>query len=206
MTNEERRALANLIMLCAVHHAAIDGNPAKYTVAALKKMKHDHEAKFTELDDRLQQRFVEQFTDHTEALAPTVPKTLAGMPELQSSTADIPKVINEVADYVDRLSKVPDRERQFLLALIRRSEKLGFNRHPFLGLGASVSVSTEDIKSALGIGDRKIKTLADAFERYRIGGLNDAGEREYEVYAREPSGYISWPEIVEFAAAKGIGT
>lgn len=199
MSNEQRRSAANLVMLCKSHHATVDGNEAKYTVAKLKNVKQQHEAKFAEIDDRLQQGFVEQFLDQTEALAPTHPKTFAGLSDLHNTDASIPKVVKEVRKYVDKLSLVPDRERRFLLALIRRAARLGWKRRgPFFD-GVTVSVSTEDIRSTFGIGDHKIKKLADAFERYEIGGLNEVGEGIWDVYADDPSDYVGWSDLVEFA-------
>jgi len=199
MSNEQRRAAGNLVMFCKSHHAAVDGNEAKYTVAKLKQIKRQHEAKFTEIDDRLQQGFVEQFRDQTEALAPTYPKTLAGLPDLRDSTASVPKVVKEVREYIDRLSLTPDRERRFLLALIRRAAKLGWNHGGAFFDGVSVSVSTEDIRSALSIGDYRIKKLAEAFDRYGIGGVTEAGEGKWEIYASDPSDYVGWSDLVDFA-------
>ena len=39
MSNEERRQQDNLMLLCAAHHPAIDGDPDKYTVSKLKEIK-----------------------------------------------------------------------------------------------------------------------------------------------------------------------
>jgi hypothetical protein len=204
MTNEERRAASNLLMLCANHHAVIDGRAPKYTVAKLKKIKREHEAKFAEIDERLQQRFVDQFRDHTDSLAPTYPKTMAGLTDLIKSTAPIPEVVKEIGEYINRLSKVPDNERQFLLALIRRAEKLGWQRAPGFLDGVRVSVSTEDIRSALSISNGKITRLSEAFERYGIGGLSESGEGHWNVYASGLSDYVGWFDIVQFADKHGI--
>ncbi len=44
MTDEERGAYANLLLVCATHHAVIDGNPSAWTVEMLRKLKADQEA------------------------------------------------------------------------------------------------------------------------------------------------------------------
>ena len=45
-SDEERRSFENLIILCSVHHT-ITNDTVKYTVDVLRKMKADHEAKFS---------------------------------------------------------------------------------------------------------------------------------------------------------------
>ncbi|MFN0020550.1 MAG: hypothetical protein ACKVP0_20010 [Pirellulaceae bacterium] len=47
-TNEERRHFLNLMLMCYDHHT-ITNDVTKYTVAALHKMKADHEMKFTDI-------------------------------------------------------------------------------------------------------------------------------------------------------------
>ena len=43
MTDDERSAYDNLILLCGNCHTEIDSNPEKYTVEILKKLKYDNE-------------------------------------------------------------------------------------------------------------------------------------------------------------------
>jgi hypothetical protein len=44
-TEAERQVLANLIVLCPNHHTVVDSDDTVYTVAALREMKRQHEAK-----------------------------------------------------------------------------------------------------------------------------------------------------------------
>lgn len=44
-TDEERRSLNNLILLCPTHHKIVDCNK-KYTVEKLRKLKYEHEQKY----------------------------------------------------------------------------------------------------------------------------------------------------------------
>lgn len=43
-TNEQRRHISNLILMCPTHHS-ITNNVAEYSVSRMQEMKHDHEAK-----------------------------------------------------------------------------------------------------------------------------------------------------------------
>ena len=45
-SDEERNGYDNLVLMCARHHKIIDGNPNKYSVELLKKMKRCHESQF----------------------------------------------------------------------------------------------------------------------------------------------------------------
>ena len=47
MTDEDRRASANLLLLCGTHHTIIDGDPATWTVKKLQGLKASHEAVYT---------------------------------------------------------------------------------------------------------------------------------------------------------------
>src|SRR5215468_8384861 len=45
MTNEDRRATSNLMLMCYEHHKVTD-DVKKFPVTSLKKMKSDHEKRF----------------------------------------------------------------------------------------------------------------------------------------------------------------
>lgn len=44
-TDEERRSLSNLLVLCGEHHTLIDGDEVKFSTSVVKKIKSDHESK-----------------------------------------------------------------------------------------------------------------------------------------------------------------
>jgi hypothetical protein len=46
-TEDEREGFGNLLLLCKIHHPVIDNEYECYTVAVLKKMKAEHEQKYT---------------------------------------------------------------------------------------------------------------------------------------------------------------
>ena len=46
MTNEERRAVANLMLMCYPHHVKTN-DVTEYTVEVLQKFKSDHERRFS---------------------------------------------------------------------------------------------------------------------------------------------------------------
>jgi hypothetical protein len=50
-TPAERNAFENLILMCGTHHTVIDSDEEAYTVERVRKMKADHEARATPMDD-----------------------------------------------------------------------------------------------------------------------------------------------------------
>ena len=48
MSDEDRRAFGNLMVLCHRHHVEIDNDPETYKPKSLKAMKRDHEASFAD--------------------------------------------------------------------------------------------------------------------------------------------------------------
>lgn len=178
-SNDDRRALGNLVLMCAGHHAQIDSkkHEVTWTVSKLKKIKANHEKKFKGLDNSLKQAFDNGYVDSTDSLAPTVSTSFAELervlPDTKLTAAQAKHRSREVRDFVDKLSKVPDDERKFMASIIHRAMKL--NRDD-----GRVCVHVDDVNSAFKISHRKIKSLGDALERYGVGSVDLAsvGERD----------------------------
>jgi hypothetical protein len=71
MTNEERRAPANLMLMCYPHHKVTD-DVVKYRVATLRKFKADHEARFSSPDRAI----LSTLKDWTMLAEPRAPENL----------------------------------------------------------------------------------------------------------------------------------
>ena len=50
-TNDERHGYDNLLLMCSIHNKVVDDDEATYTVDRLKKMKADHEAESTPIQE-----------------------------------------------------------------------------------------------------------------------------------------------------------
>lgn len=75
MSNEERRAQANLMIMCATCHKVIDTDVAKWMVQKLQALKAEHEAIYTGAIDLLRR----QVGDITEGVTWASPVTLGGV-------------------------------------------------------------------------------------------------------------------------------
>jgi hypothetical protein len=200
MTNEGRRKQENLFLLCPTHHRAVDATPKTYTVAKLQSMKKAHEKKFKEIDQTLQQKFEAQIVDQTDALVPQYPGTLAGLIGASFSSLSgkqLSKDLKAFHHYIDYLRKVPNKERQFILSVLKRAEKLGNTRD-------RMYVNVEDINSALGVSQYAIKKYGAALERYSVGDLRDYAPDEWVIEIYDPGEYTGWSQIIDFANQKGI--
>jgi hypothetical protein len=60
MTDDERHAFGNLLLMCPIHHDVIDADPIAYSVERLKTLKAEHEAA-SSITDELTDRVAEQF-------------------------------------------------------------------------------------------------------------------------------------------------
>ncbi len=203
-TNEERRALANLVLMCAGHHAQIDSkkHESTWTVRKLKKIKAEHEKKFKGLDDSLQQAFQDSYVDSTDRLSPTSATSFAELerllPECKLRSSQESRRLKQVSDFVRKLGNVPEDERKFMASVIRRATKLDLHE-------GTVCVHVDDVKSTFKIGHTKIKSLGAALGRYGVGSVDLAGsvndEDEWHVILRDPSDYVAWADIVQFCDA-----
>ena len=76
MTNEQRRAAANIILLCYRHHIATD-DVDKYPPEVLWKMKSDHESRFRGAVDQIVQADVVDVTVQTPEHSPSESQAFA---------------------------------------------------------------------------------------------------------------------------------
>jgi hypothetical protein len=200
MSNEDRRKQGNLFLLCPTHHRAVDATPKTYTVAKLRSMKETHEKKFREIDQTLQQKFEAQIIDQTDALVPQYPGTFAGLIGASYSSlsgSPLTKEVQAFSDYIDKLRKVPNKERQFMLSILKRADKLENTRD-------RMYVNVDDINSALGVSQYAIKKFGASLERYSVGDLRDYAPDEWVIEIYDPGEYIGWSQIVAFGNEKGI--
>jgi hypothetical protein len=73
MTNDERRAFTNLMLMCYPHHK-VTNDVRQYPVAKLREMKRDHERRFSDPSRSM----LEKLIDWTLSDSPTSAKSLRG--------------------------------------------------------------------------------------------------------------------------------
>ena len=201
MTNEQRRAETNLVLMCGGHHKQIDSKEyeKEYTLDRVRKIKRDHEAQFKGIGDSLRKSFQSAFADTTDKLNPSGSGTCKRLEQILPDCAvDSEEQTEErrrqIASYLDQIRKVPDPERDFMLGVIKRAVKLDD--------AVSILVHVDDIRNALQIPATRLKNLGKALERYGVGDVDlygtSRGEDEPHVMVRDPSDYVSWFTIARF--------
>ncbi len=205
MSNDERRSFDNLLLLCVSHHRQVDGKNSDVTVKELKKIKKKHEARFGAASGAIAKRFEEQFDDQTSATVQTLPRDLARYEKWLNDELncelpdDADQIITDISKYVSSLKVVPHEHRNFVLALVERSDR----RKEWSD--GSVHLSCDDICSSLSIGHTKLKRLVAGLEEYGLGDfheLNDPYGREIPaVRLKDPADSMTWGEITDFCKA-----
>jgi hypothetical protein len=204
MTNEDRRAGENLVLMCGGHHAQIDSKQyeTKYNLEKVRKIKHDHEARFKGIGDSLRQSFHSAYSDATDRLNPTgsgLCKRLEQiLPDCAVNEDDAKTRSKQLGEYVERMRKVPEQERDFMLGVIRRAVKLGSEN--------SILVHVDDVKNALNVPVTRMDSLGKAMERHGVGDIDLCStnrDDEPHVFVRDPSEYVTWFDIVEFCDKSG---
>lgn len=205
MTNEERRQASNLLLLCGGHHTQIDSKryEDQYPVERVMSIKRDHEAKFKGVGDSLFKAFSNEYVDITDALDPTRARDFVRFEQVLQEDGLGSDEANErreqVTAYVTRMQVVPDAERVFMLAVIKRAIKLDAR--------FGVNVPVTDLRNAIGISQNKLRTMGDALERYGVGRIDLSGTAtgdDYCFWIREPSDYITWFDLSRFCDRVGI--
>jgi hypothetical protein len=204
-TNEQRRELSNLVLICANHHLQIDSkkHETDWPLAKVKALKVTHEAKFKAIAGSLEQSFNRQFEDNTDSLEPTDPGDFTilekELPACKLDKQDKSKRAQQVKEFIKKAAKVPLTEREFMLGLIKRAMKLTPTSH-------EVSVHVDDVTSALSLSANKLNRLCSALERLEMGCLTEVATTigdEWHASVYNPSDYLSWFDINDFCNKKG---
>ena len=205
MSNEDRRAAPNLMLMCYPHHQ-ITNDVEEYTVNKLRKMKQEHERRFAAPDRAI----LEQLTDWTTRETPVGVKNLVRLNDvlkLKQPTEELDKMATELNEYIDKLGKVPVEVRQFVGAIAKRIHKMDDTWAVVTeGNGASILVS--DVKAAFKLGDSRIRDKLAQLESYGLGGLDfidtNLGQQPAIRLSALPSGWLVWLDVVSFCKADNV--
>jgi hypothetical protein len=122
MTNEERRTLANLFLMCGGDHTIVDKDFETWTVDRLRELKRTHEAVYTGAIDRLRST-VGDITEGVTWQPATNLKRVLGVENLPPE--DMEGNLSVVNGFAARLASVPLPARSVLALIVSRAEKVG---------------------------------------------------------------------------------
>ncbi|MED3575976.1 hypothetical protein [Cytobacillus praedii] len=125
-TNEERRAFSNLMLLCYDHH--IETNDVKkYTVKRLKKMKLDHEKKYSDATEKLLSSTVSDMTLLQEYEYCSSLKKINKILDWGNSKKELLETIPLFNRLIDILRKLSPDTRAIFSIMVARSERSEIN-------------------------------------------------------------------------------
>lgn len=165
MSNEERRAPENLMLMCYEHHTKTN-NEKIYTVEVMRKMKEEHERKFSNPEDAI----LLNFSDHTEDRNVKRPKNLKHFfSVLQYKEDEQVGIIDTLNKVIDRLEKIPENVLYEYAVIVDRIYKMrDENKVTEIDYGF-MSILEHDIKSAFRMNDNETFEMAKRFESYDLG-------------------------------------
>ncbi|SDL64808.1 hypothetical protein [Nonomuraea jiangxiensis] len=147
MSNEDRRAASNLMLMCHEHHV-VTNDVQKYTVEVLRAMKDAHEAPFR---DGLQDMLA-RVVDWTETTTVTPARTLRAYLAYHGWDDDDDPESREgnvavVAEFAETIRGLSRPAREMLVILLQRGRELSGQ----LGFGATYGVLLQEIVDATGL-------------------------------------------------------
>lgn len=195
-TNEERRNFSNLMLMCHYHHKLTD-NVDEYPVEVLKKMKAEHEAKFTDIVTKIS----DSIKDYSKDDVLIMPKTLKainkylgwghGYEELQGT-------IECIEQFAKNLSKVTKDMRNLLFIICERTEE-----KKIIG-GTSYEVPVVEIKKICKMSSENFIDNIIILEKYGLCHM-DTDWDNIDVICLVDLPYEGWwKDLKEFCKETGI--
>lgn len=189
-TNEERRAFPNLMLFCYDHHIETN-NVEKFTVKRLKKMKRDHEKKFSDATEKL---LISTISDMTLLQEYEYCKTLNNINkvlEWDNSEEELLSVVPIFNELVDRLRKLTPNTRNVFSIMVVRAK------------GSEVSLN--EIKDVTGCSQTEMVNIVSTLERNEI--ISEPEKNEYLLpvsYFKEYKMWDMWSTIKEYSELSSI--
>jgi hypothetical protein len=206
LSEEERRAPANLILLCNTCHSLVDREPQEYTVKVLTKWKRTREKRFAAIGDTLRQRYVAEIIDDAETGDITMPRSLKKYKRYLSKrrfTSEIDKsTLKKVRDYVNRLRHIDRSDRSLMRAIVEKGITMGGRRENEYG---GIEIHPDDLKTIYvdnrRLSDYRIKKLGQTLDRNGLGGVDVDPEPQLQIIS--PDEDLGWSTLQEFLETEG---
>lgn len=208
MSNEERRHVSNLVLMCYQHHMETN-DVVRFTTQKMKEIKANHENRFSNPENAI----LDSLMDYTESYEAIYPKNLLKLNRVLGDRYDseaLTAYVQEIKTYIDKLRVVPLRPRDFLAKVSSRIHRIN-SSNPSLSLSGvinvdyPVSIRISDIEMAFSLSKDTIRDISEACESYGVGRIDQVTSAEgwnyhFLVYGTE-NDFPVWLDIVEFCEA-----
>ncbi len=203
MTNEDRRAAANLMLMCYEHHT-VTNNVEDYPVERLRQMKRDHENRFSHPDRAI----LSGLKDYTKTFEATKPANLKRLRRLLDwpdlNDEEVSEYVRKVNEYIDKFSRVPLELRNLVGQVAMRIDRMRDLPVVSESIHGCPRIRVSDITGAFRMTDDTLFHLATQLESYKIGYVTTVPDREYDsehcalqLWSVE-DGWCLWDDIARF--------
>jgi len=193
-TNEERRGIHNLMLMCYEHHKVTD-NVEEFTVDRLKTIKKEHEKKYFDVASILQQSITDLTTLSDYNYSKSC-KKLGTILNWGLSDSDLEASTPELNVWVDKLRILPLSTRQVFCIMIMRSAKTAFG----------FMVKLHEIEKVTCIKQSELLEHYEMLERY--GFVSSIDEDDYGnavcYLMNFKSGWEFWNDVKSFSSKSSI--
>ncbi|WP_252180148.1 hypothetical protein [Endozoicomonas sp. 4G] len=174
-TNEERRHISNLVLMCPTHHEVTD-NVQKYPVRKMQEIKRLHESKAYS-GNGLTSSDAESFIDSTFIYEPVSLKNVNVLPTHEFGVSS-DEIINTVNDLIKIIARVPRQTRSLLAHCILSSSGEYY-----------LEFDPREIRTRLRIRDEEVMSHAAILQRFDL--MSDVDNDEYPHALRQ---YVISPD------------
>lgn len=199
MSNEDRRAPANLMLMCYAHHQETN-DVIKSPTEKLRSIKRDHETRFSRPDRAI----LVSVTYWTTIDEPSEPQTLQLINlklEWNLDEDELAESISELNDHIEVLRRVPVDLRRFVGAVANRIVRMSDTAVVRDEIFGSM-VLASDLKGALRLSDNTIAERTNQLTSYGLADIDkintDLGPKPAIRIMNLKSGWPLWLDLVIF--------
>ncbi len=188
MSNEERRAFPNLILLCYEHH--VETNDVDiFTVEKMQKIKLDHENKFSSPESILMQ----YFKDWSQDEGFTSPVTYSKAKAFDTQNFDDEDFMSELKTFMINLRHTPIKVRYFLTSFANRAHELIKIRH-LVDSNNKVKIPIVSLMEISRLGSSQLKSLIEQSMQAKLAEVDNDDKAEFVLL-----NWWIWSTLIEFA-------
>jgi hypothetical protein len=196
MSNEDRRAFTNLLLVCGTHHTIIDGDTATWTVERLKELKTAHEAVYTGAVDRLRSTV----GDVTEGVSWESALNLGRMLGLGSLGPDeLAMSLATVNELAQRLASVPVGPRSVLALIVTHGDAIP----RWLFRSGEMEIPIPVLEQVASCTRYELRDHLTVLEHAGLVVIDAPDHEIPKVIVRMSTGDIGWPVLAELKGITG---
>jgi len=196
MTNEDRRSISNLMLMCHDHHV-ITNDVNAYPVERLQEIKKNHELQFKSVIGQMKAAVID-YGKSTASKPAQNGNRLNRVLSWGLSEEELKITLITINGIVDVLHDIPIQTRDFLGIMIMRSHEGSFDREGV--------VSIDEVRFATGLSNSEIASHVEILCRKRITSdidYNDSSRcNECSLFGED--GWNYWVDIQDFCNKTGI--